>query len=77
MVNPYLSVLKAPDAPRVFSAALVGRLSTGAAGTAMAGVLVEGVGVPWTLASAWACAGIALAVALAGRAAFVRTAPQP
>lgn len=49
---------------------------TGAAGTAMAGVLVEGVGVPWTLASAWACAGIALAVALAGRAALVRTAPR-
>src|SRR5919198_1725610 len=28
MVNPYLLVLKAPDVPRVFAAALLGRLST-------------------------------------------------
>ncbi len=49
---------------------------TGAAGTAAAGLLVDGVGVPWTLTSAWACAGIALAVALAGRGALQRAVPH-
>jgi predicted MFS family arabinose efflux permease len=49
---------------------------TGAAGIALAGVLVDGVGVPWTLASAWGCAGIALVVAVIGRAALVRAAPR-
>lgn len=49
---------------------------TGAAGIGIAGVLVEGVGVPWTMASAWACAAAALTVALAGRAALQRPLPQ-
>jgi hypothetical protein len=49
---------------------------TGAAGTALAGVLVDRVGVPWTLAAAWGCAGVALVVALVGRAALVRAAPR-
>jgi hypothetical protein len=44
---------------------------TGAAGIALAGVLVDGVGVSWTMASAWACAAVALMVALAGRGALL------
>ena len=41
---------------------------TAAAGMALAGAMVEGVGVGWTFAAAWACAAVALLVALAGRA---------
>jgi hypothetical protein len=48
---------------------------TGAAGIAVAGVLVDSVGVPWAMTSAWACAAVALAVALAGRATLVRAFP--
>jgi hypothetical protein len=49
---------------------------TGAIGIAVAGVLVDGVGVSWTMASAWACAAVALTVALLGRAALHRPAPR-
>jgi hypothetical protein len=47
---------------------------TAAAGMALAGAMVEGVGVGWTFAAAWACAAVALLVALAGRARL-ETAP--
>jgi predicted MFS family arabinose efflux permease len=40
---------------------------TAAAGIAVAGVLVDRVGVSWTLAIAWACTAAGLLVALAGR----------
>jgi hypothetical protein len=43
---------------------------TGAAGIALAGVLVEGVGVSWTMTSAWGCAVVCLGVAYGGRAAL-------
>jgi predicted MFS family arabinose efflux permease len=48
---------------------------TGAAGIALAGVLVDGVGVSWTMTSAWACAVVAFAVATIGRAALQRATP--
>jgi predicted MFS family arabinose efflux permease len=48
---------------------------TGAAGIALAGVLVDGVGVSWTMTSAWACAVVAFAVATIGRAALRRATP--
>jgi MFS family permease len=43
---------------------------TGATGIALAGVLVEGPGVAWTLVLAWGCLGVAFLAALAGRASL-------
>jgi MFS family permease len=48
---------------------------TGAAGIALAGVLVDGVGVSWTMISAWGCSVVAFAVAAIGRAALQRATP--
>src|ERR687888_642572 len=44
---------------------------TAAAGIAAAGVMVDRVGVPWTLGTAWMCVTVALLVAVAGRSRLV------
>jgi MFS family permease len=44
---------------------------TAAAGIAAAGVMVDRVGVPWTLGTAWICVTVALLVAVAGRSRLV------
>jgi hypothetical protein len=73
MVNPYLLVLKAPDVPRVFAAALLGRLSTAMGPLALVLYVQAATGSFAVAGAAAAATGTSAAAAQAAIASVRRT----